>query len=200
MIRVMRAPQRDSILRSVLVGFITLGVMAEVMHRRAASRRVPESANTSVVVLGYPSLPGGRPHPVQKWRVRLAKKTIDRHGADRVVLSGGQTRSGPSEASVMAKLADAVGIDPTITLLETESVNTWSNVKFSSVLVEDSAVVILVSDPVHAAWARRYWLRQHPSDADRVFVTPCAGLGSWWMKIPTAFDGFRRSAQSALRA
>ena len=199
MIRVMRAPQRDSILRSVLVGFITLGVMAEVMHRRAASRRVPESANTSVVVLGYPSLPGGRPHPVQKWRVRLAKKTIDRHGADRVVLSGGQTRSGPSEASVMAKLADAVGIDPTITLLETESVNTWSNVKFSSVLVEDSAVVILVSDPVHAAWARRYWLRQHPSDADRVFVTPCAGLGSWWMKIPTAFDGFRRSAQSALR-
>jgi hypothetical protein len=199
MIRVMRAPQRDSILRSV-VGFVALGVMAEVMHSRAASRRVPESASTSVVVLGYPSLLGGRPHPVQKWRVRLAKKTIDRHGADRVVLSGGQTRSGPSEASVMAKLADAVGIDPAITILETESVNTWSNVQFSSVLVEDSAVVILVSDPVHAAWARRYWLRQHPSDADRVFVTPCAGLGSWWMKIPTALDGFRRSAQSALRA
>ncbi len=35
--------------------------------------------------------------------------------------------------------------------------------------------------------------------ADRAFVTPCAGLGSWWMKIPTALDVFRRSAQSVLR-
>lgn len=196
----MHAPQRDSILRSVVVGFVSLGVMAEVMHSRAASLRVPESGSTSVVVLGFPSLPGGRPHPVQRWRVKLAKKTIDRHGAHRVVLSGGQTRSGPSEASVMAKLAVAVGIDPTITILESESMNTWSNVEFSSTLVADSAVIILVSDPVHAAWARRYWLRQHPSDADRVFVTPCAGLGSWWMKIPTALDGFRRLAQSVLRA
>jgi vancomycin permeability regulator SanA len=193
------APHRNSILRSVVVGFISLGVMAEVMHSRAASRRVPEAGSTSVVVLGYPSWRGGRPHPVQRWRVKLAKKTIDRHGADRVVLSGGPTRSGPSEASMMAKLAVEVGIDPTITILESESMNTWSNVMFSSTLVADSAVVILVSDPVHAAWARRYWLRQHPSDADRVFVTPCAGLGSWWMKIPTALDGFRRSAQSVLR-
>ena len=193
------APQRDTILRSVVVSFVSFGILAEVMHSRAASLRVPESGNTSVVVLGYPSWRGGRPHPVQKWRVKLAKKTIDRHGAHRVVLSGGPTRSGPTEASVMAELAVAVGIDPAITILESESMNTWSNVEFSSTLVADSAVVILVSDPVHAAWARRYWLRQHPSDADRVFVTPCAGLGSWWMKIPTAFDGFRRSAQSVLR-
>jgi hypothetical protein len=192
-------PQRNSILRSVVVGVFSLGVLAEVMHSRAASLSVPAGRSTSVVVLGYPSWRGGRPHPVQRWRVKLAKKTIDRHGADRVVLSGGPTRSGPTEASVMAKLAVAVGIDPTITILESESMNTWSNVKFSSTLVGDSAVVILVSDPVHAAWARRYWVRQHPSDTDRVFVTPCAGLGSWWMKIPTALDGFRRSAQSALR-
>jgi uncharacterized SAM-binding protein YcdF (DUF218 family) len=201
MMRVVHAPRRDAIWRSFVVGFVSLGVMAEVMHRRAASLRIPERASASVVVLlGYPSLPGGRPHPVQKWRVELAKRTIDRHGADRVVLSGGQTRRGPSEASVMADLAVAAGIDPAIIILESESLNTWSNVEFSSALVGDSAVVILVSDPVHAGWARRYWLRQHPTDVDRVFVTPCAGLGSWWMKIPTALDGFRRSAQSALRA
>ncbi len=198
-LRVVRAPRPKSILRSFLVGFVSLGVLAEVMHSRAATLRVPEArGSTSVVVLGYPSWRGGRPHPVQRWRVKLAKKTIARHGADRVVLSGGSTRSGPTEASVMAKLAVAVGIDPTIIILESESMNTWSNVKYSSGLVADSAVVILVSDPVHAAWARRYWLRQRPSDALRIFVTPCAGLGSWWMKIPTALDGFRRSAQSVL--
>jgi len=33
----MHAPQRDSILWSVVVGFVSLGVMAEVMHSRAAS-------------------------------------------------------------------------------------------------------------------------------------------------------------------
>jgi vancomycin permeability regulator SanA len=183
-------------LRSVVVGFVSVGVVAEVMHRRAAPLRVPDRGDTAVVVLGYPSLHGGRPHPVQRWRVELAKKTIDRHGAHRVVLSGGQSRGGPTEASVMERLAVAVGIDPTTIILETESLDTWTNVQFSSALVTDSAVVVLVSDPVHAARARRYWLRQHPSDADRVFVTQCAGLGSWWMKIPAALDGFRRSAQS----
>jgi vancomycin permeability regulator SanA len=190
------AAQRATILRSVVVGFVSVGVVAEVMHRRAAPLRVPDRGDTAVVVLGYPSLHGGRPHPVQRWRVELAKKTIDRHGAHRVVLSGGQSRGGPTEASVMERLAVAVGIDPTTIILETESLDTWTNVQFSSALVTDSAVVVLVSDPVHAARARRYWLRQHPSDADRVFVTQCAGLGSWWMKIPAALDGFRRSAQS----
>lgn len=200
MIRLMHERRRDSILRSAVVGFVSLGVIAEVMHHRAASRRVPRSAHTSLVVLGYPSLPGGRPHPVQRWRVELAKKTIDRHGAHRVVLSGGPTRRGRTEASVMAELAVSAGIDPAITVLESDAMNTWSNVEFSSVLVADSDVVILVSDPVHAAWARRYWLRQRPADANRVFVTQSAGIGSWWIKIPTALDGFRRSAQSALRA
>jgi hypothetical protein len=95
MMRAVHALRRDAIWRSAVVGFVSLGVMAEVMHRRAASLRIPESASTSVVVLGYPSLPGGRPHPVQKWRVALAKKTIDRHGADRVVLSGGWSFSCP---------------------------------------------------------------------------------------------------------
>ena len=196
----MHAQRRDSVLLSVAVGFVSLGVIAEVMHSRAASLRVPESARTSVVVLGFPSLRSGRPHPVQKWRVKLAKKTIDRHGAHRVVLSGGTTSGGPTEASATAKLAIAAGIDPTITVLESESMNTWSNVEFSSRLVEDSAVIILVSDPVHAARARKYWLQQHPCDTDRVFVTPCAGIGSWWMKIPTALDPLRQSVQSVLRA
>lgn len=196
----MHAAQRATILRSVVVGFVSVGVVAEVMHRRAAPLRVPDRGDTAVVVLGYPSLHGGRPHPVQRWRVELAKKTIDRHGAHRVVLSGGQSRGGPTEASVMERLAVAVGIDPTTIILESESLDTWTNVQFSSALVTDSAVVVLVSDPVHAARARRYWLRQHPSDADRVFVTQCAGLGSWWMKIPAALDGFRRSAQSLTHA
>jgi uncharacterized SAM-binding protein YcdF (DUF218 family) len=200
MMRFVHAAQRATILRSVVAGFVSLGVIAEVMHRRAAPLRVPDRGDTSVVVLGYPSLRDGRPHPVQRWRIELAKKTIDRHGAHRVVLSGGQTRGGPSEASVMERLAVATGIDPTAIILETESVSTWTNVQFSSTLVADSAVVILVSDPVHAARARRYWLQQHPADADRVFVTQCAGLGSWWMKIPTALDGFRRSAQALTHA
>jgi uncharacterized SAM-binding protein YcdF (DUF218 family) len=198
--RSVQAPQRATLLRSVVVGFVSLGVVAEVMHRRAAPLRVPDSGDTAVVVLGYPSLRDGRPHPVQRWRIELAKKTIDRHSARQVVLSGGQTGCGPTEASVMEMLAVAIGIDPTTIILEAESMDTWTNVQFSSVLVAESAVVILVSDPVHAARARRYWLRQHPSDADRVFVTQCAGLGSWWMKIPTALDGLRRSAQSLTHA
>lgn len=96
----------------------------------------------------------------------------------------------------MAKLAITLGIDPAITILESNSTSTWSNVENSSRLVAGSDVVIIVSDPIHAARARRYWIRQHPLDGSRVFVTPCAGLGSWWLKIPTFLDGAFRSARA----
>lgn len=99
----------------------------------------------------------------------------------------------------MAKLAKSVGIDPGITILESKSTSTWANVENSSRLVAGCDVVILVSDPIHAARARGYWLRQYPSDAERVFVTPCVGLGTWWMKIPTFLDGTLRSARARIQ-
>ena len=123
---------------------------------------------------------------------------LERYGASRLVLSGGASRHGPTEAAVMAKVAKSVGIDPAITILESKSTSTWANVENSFRLVAGSEVVILVSDPIHAARARDYWLRQHPSDIDRVFVTPFVGIGDWWIKIPTFLDSEFRSARSRL--
>ena len=194
----MRASGRQIFAASTIAGVFSLGVLAELMHHRAAPRPVPGGKHAAVVVLGYPSLPGGRPHPVQRWRIKAAKRTIERYGAIRVVLSGGASRHGPTEAAVMAKLAKAVGIDPTITVLESNSTSTWANVENSSRLVAGCDVVILVSDPIHAARARGYWLRQHPSDIHRVFVTPCVGIGGWWIKIPTFLYDALRSARSNL--
>lgn len=194
-----RASGRQIFAASTVAGVFSLGVLAELMHRRAAPRPAPNGKNPSVVVLGYPSRPGGRPHPVQRWRIKVAKRTIERYGARRVVLSGGASRHGPTEAAVMAKLAKSVGIDPAITILEPNSTSTWANVENSSRLVAGCDVVILVSDPIHAARARGYWLRQHPSDSQRVFVTPCVGIGGWWIKIPTFLYDTLRSARSSLQ-
>lgn len=190
---------RQIIAGSTIAGVFSLVVLAELAHFRAAPHTIPARRNPAVIVLGYPPLPGGRPHPVQRWRLKVAKRTIERFGVTRVVLSGGATRHGPTEAAVMAKLAKSIGIDPTITILESNSTSTWANIENSSRLVGGCDVVILVSDPIHAARARRYWLRQHPSDSQRVFVTPCVGFGAWWIKVPTFVEGAVRAARSSLQ-
>ncbi len=90
----------------------------------------------------------------------------------------------------MADIATSLGYpgptNPAV-ILETNATSTWENVHGSAPLVEGADIVILVSDPLHARRAQRYWHQQHPGDTDRVFVTDGSPrFADWWMKIPTA--------------
>jgi uncharacterized SAM-binding protein YcdF (DUF218 family) len=169
-----------------------MGLVADALHGRAASDHIPVSRTAAVVVLGFPSRRNGRPHPVQEWRVKLALLTTSTHDAQKVVFSGGSPKGGRPEAKVMADMAGVVmgrtsGAGVTSVLVETESTSTWENVYFAAPMVEDHEIVILVSDPIHAARARQYWIEQRPKDVGRIFVTDCSPrFTGWWMKIPTA--------------
>jgi uncharacterized SAM-binding protein YcdF (DUF218 family) len=139
-----------------------------------------------VVVLGHPARRNGRPHPVQRARVRAGVTVFRAVHADRLVMCGGARKNATVEADVMVALARELGVDAAALVAERTSTTTWQNVREAAPLVRDCAAVHLVSQPLHAARARRYWLAQFPEDADRVFVTLGDVKTNWWIAAPVA--------------
>lgn len=173
------------VLMSSALGVSFLG--AAGAHAAAVKASARPGDRLAVVVLGYPSRRNGRPHPIQRWRAELAVKSAAAYGAEMVVFTGGAGRSLRSEAAVVAELAEVMGLTSVSVLLEEQSTNTWENVAAAAELVGTADVIVIVSDPLHAARARLYWLKQRPADSDRVFITGCSGFWDhWWLKLPTA--------------
>jgi uncharacterized SAM-binding protein YcdF (DUF218 family) len=137
-------------------------------------------------VLGHPARRDGRPHRVQRARVAAAVDVFRAVDADRLVMCGGARKNSIVEADVMVRLARELGVDTDALVAERRSTTTWENVREAETLVRDCAAVHLVSQPLHAARARRYWLRQFPNDADRVFVTLGDVDTRWWIAAPIA--------------
>jgi len=182
----------------VLAGTALAGLGTLVAHARAGGAGNHSASDltgpTAVVVLGYPSRRNGNPHPLQRWRAELAVRTAIATSARWIVFTGGNPTRGRTEAEVMAALAVAPGLAGPDILLEDSSVSTWQNVGNTMPLVEEAASVVLVSDPLHAARARSYWLRQRPNDAERVTVTDESPLfDHWWLKVPTGIHALGRA-------
>ena len=160
-----------------------LGV--ELVHRCAAGWGFPAGARGRaplssapgagphvVLVLGHPSRPDGRLHPVQRWRTEIAVRSA-RGGDTRWVFSGGgrgaEQDGVPSEAEVMAAHAhDVLGVPAARTEVETRSRDTWQNVALSLPHLQDAATLAIASSPTHAARARRYLTQQRPDLAQRL--------------------------------
>lgn len=143
--------------RVLLAAAAAVVVASEVAHARASrgAPRADPGRPLAVVVLGYRSRPGGRPHPLQRWRVAIAVRTLRRH-QDGVLVLSGAARGGPSEAQVMARLAAAAGVPRSRLVLEEEATTTWENVARTAPLVEAYPQVAFASAPLHAARARAY--------------------------------------------
>ena len=155
--------------RVLLAAAAAAAVASEVAHARA-SRRVPRpdpDRALAVVVLGCRSRPGGRPHPLQRWRVAIGVRTLRGH-QDGVLVLSGAAREGPSEAQVMARLAAAAGVPRSRLVLEEKATTTWENVARTAPLVEGYPQVAFASAPLHAARARAYLARQRPDLAGRL--------------------------------
>lgn len=121
-----------------------------------------------VIVLGFRSSEGGRVNVIQRWRVRIAVRAVDRRRA-RFVFSGGATRGGVSEAALMARHAVEVhGVPEENVVLEEESRTTWENITFSLPLLADASSIVIASNTFHARRARRYLARQAPELSARL--------------------------------
>lgn len=161
-------------------------VLSEIAHAKAATQNPSQAGNSIVIILGFPSKQNGTPSLVQRWRCKLAIKAWKQHKPELLIFTGGDTGSGIPESKVMQDLTIKLGVPADRTHAESESENTWENVKFSIPLTSGYANVYIVSDPLHAARARKYWLKQAPEDSSRVHALNYLKLcESIWMKVPT---------------
>ncbi|MGB8860289.1 MAG: YdcF family protein [Ilumatobacteraceae bacterium] len=170
-----------------VVGAVVLG--AELLHWSAARTRAEPQrhGDHALVVLGFPSRRGGGTRALQRWRVDLALRAVDQLGCDRVVFTGGTPTTDHVEAITMAANAAEKGLDPSLIVIEPLARSTWENVSFSAALVADREHVALVSDPMHARRAQRYWRQQFPgSRVPQIAPGGYRLLERWWLKVPTA--------------
>lgn len=121
-----------------------------------------------VLVLGFRSSESGRINAVQRWRVRIAVRSVGPACA-RFVFSGGTAHGGESEAALMARHAvEAHGVPEEHVVLEEQSRTTWENIAFSVPLVDDASSIVIASNTFHARRARRYLGTQAPELAARL--------------------------------
>lgn len=112
------------------------------------------------VVLGARVLEGGVPSRALRARVECAVGLYRRGRVRRLLLSGGPSGSGPSEAEVMARLARGAGVPEEALALEPQSRSTAGNASRSARILERLGVrrVLLVSDDFHLFRACRcFW-------------------------------------------
>jgi DUF218 domain len=165
---------------------------SELAHWWASKRHLPSGGgpadgSLALIVLGYPAKRDGGLHPVQKWRTELAARTAQQLGAERLVFSGAPSDGRPAEADVMAAYAKSLGVPAGNLATETRATSTRENVAFSEPLVDGFPRVAIVSDPLHAARARRYLWERSPRAASRlVSAGEYRFLDHWWLKLFSA--------------
>jgi len=144
----------------------------------------------AVVVLGYRNR---RPtaNAVNRWRVRAGIRSVAAADArnTRIILSGGATTGGRSEARLMADYAASVlatsahTFDGTV-LLEEQSATTWQNITHVIPLLEGVDRIKIVSQPAHALKARAYLRRQRPDLAAKLVRADDYRPGEWLLAKP----------------
>jgi uncharacterized SAM-binding protein YcdF (DUF218 family) len=185
------------------LGAIGTVLGAELLHWSASRRGrspSPQGESRGVVVLGYRSKRNGRVHPLQRWRIDIAHRSVGLAPDGIVVFTGGARIGMQSEGEAMRAHADTLGLALPQALLEDQSLTTWENVKFALPMVERCDTVMFASDPMHAARARRYAGTLRPDLGDRI----CSGvdyrfLERWWLKVPTALYEIRISSRDSFK-
>ncbi len=133
----------------------------------------------ALVVLGCPTYPDGRLHPLQRWRVEIAARTMS--PAVRVVVCTGRTAAtGGGEARPMAAHARRLGIPAERIVCEERAETTWENLANSRPLIDDCPRWRIVSDPLHAMRARLYLARQDPDAVARLAPARDYVFGERW--------------------
>ncbi len=167
---------------------------AERVHGRASRRLLGPVRNPlpggkdAVVVLGYPATADGRTRALQRWRCRIGARSLDPARDGFLVFTGGAVHGRWVEAEVMAAYArDRLGVPADRIRIEPRAESTWQNIEFTIPSIEHADRIMIASDPMHAARARRYLRAQRPDLARRLIrADDYRPLERWWLKVPTA--------------
>ncbi|MEU6819671.1 YdcF family protein [Streptomyces atriruber] len=162
-------------------------VWGEWLNRRWSRVLVGDSSGgpEAVVVLGYRN-PQATANLINRWRVRAGIRSVAVGSTQdtRVILSGGATGMGATEAQLMADYAKSVlGFQGTV-LLEDRSTTTWENITNVIPLLEGVDRIRIASQPAHALKARAYLRRQRPDLAAKLVRAEDYRPGEWVLAKP----------------
>lgn len=176
-----------------------LGVLgaAEWLHWRASGRRLgspaaepgspsPEPGRQAILVLGSRNR-GDRANYVNRYRVRVALRSIDPRATETVLIfSGGAVGSDIPEADLLLRHArDDLGYAGPA-LCERTSTSTWTNVENSLELLHGFDTIVVASNSIHAERARAYLWKLRPDLARRLVRARDYRLGEILLVKPVA--------------
>lgn len=147
-------------------------VWSEVIHARSTGRRlgtarVTPGSRGAVVVLGFADS-GRRANAVNRWRARIALRSVPAGTDTTIVVSGGSVRGPVPEAVLLAKyLRDELGWNGPL-VVESASTSTWENVRNVIPVLDAMDWIVFASNSLHAEKAREYLWRQRHDLGSRV--------------------------------
>jgi uncharacterized SAM-binding protein YcdF (DUF218 family) len=140
---------------------VALWAWAELATWRASRQEYPAHAAAGpaggedvVLVLGFPARRDGRAGWVQRWRVRIARRSAPPGAL--FVFTGGAVGRSVAEADVMASLAHEAGVPHDRIVHERTARTTRENLTRSLPWVEHARTLRIASTALHARRARRY--------------------------------------------
>jgi uncharacterized SAM-binding protein YcdF (DUF218 family) len=199
------------ILLGVVAAAAVLGVVVvELSHCLAtrgtaaslrAGRGAQGEASEAVIVLGFPPRRDGRTNAVQRWRCRIAVRSLDPGRSSVLIMTGAATRGHRSEAEVMAGYArDMLGVPAQQIILEERARSTYDNIRYSLPLAEQFTAIKIASDPFHIRRAHRYVARIRPDLVTRLEPADCYRPGEYLVvKAATvAYEIWSRASRRAI--
>ena len=168
------------------VAVVAAGELSHAIAGRMATARPAHEVGRreAIIVLGYPTLADGSPHPLQQWRADIAARSINPQAAQtRIVCTGFAGDRPVSEAAALADLLVARRVPRRWISLEEQAATTWQNIEYAVPLAADAEVIKIASNGLHALRGRRFLRRQYPELADRLAPARDYRPGErWWIK------------------
>jgi hypothetical protein len=178
------------IIAGVVAAGVLLGVVVVELAHYLAMRRVLASlpvepgahgsTSEAVIVLGFPPRHDSTTNSVQRWRCRIAVRSLNPGRSSVLIFTGTATRGPRSEAEVMADYTrDILGVPAQQIMLEEQARSTWDNIKYSLPLAEPFTAIKIASDPFHVRKAHRYVARIRPDLITRLEPAGCYRPGEY---------------------
>ena len=153
-----------SLFSLIVIFFLTINLIP-IIFVKVPLKNMGNQKFDVIIVLGYPAIEDGKPSLMMKQRVIKGVELFKERHAGNMIFTGGAAHNHYIEATVMAKLANSMGVPDSRIVQETKAQNTYQNAFYAVKLMQqkhwDSAIV--VTSPNHIERAS-YLFSQYPID------------------------------------
>ncbi|MEG0361632.1 MAG: YdcF family protein [Longicatena sp.] len=166
------------ICRPMIVVLIILFVIHAFLWYAFRGNHTHKDKHFSVcLVLGSPTLADGQVSSIQKRRMDKALKNYKEHKVSKIIVSGGAVHNKYIEATTLKYYAISQGCNETDIFLESQSMNTYDNFRFTKELCQTNKFtsILIITSPAHTPRAN-FFARKFFTDYKVVKSNPYDSL------------------------